>query len=136
MNLYLTRVSWVATGIFGRLQSEDGQELLIKTLEHAYPTATIPARFEPKLPPGVYTCKRGMHQLKNMAEPFETFEVLDVPGHTGILFHCGNVNADSEGCILLGLRADGVMDIEQSRIAFNVFLSYVDGLDFFELTVY
>ena len=32
----------------------------------------------------------------------ETFQVMDVPGRSAVLFHAGNTAADTEGCILLG----------------------------------
>jgi hypothetical protein len=32
----------------------------------------------------------------------ETFEVVDVPGRSHVLFHAGNTAGDTEGCILLG----------------------------------
>jgi hypothetical protein len=35
---------------------------------------------------------------------YETFEVIDVPGRSRILFHPGNTEIDTCGCILLGLR--------------------------------
>lgn len=41
-----------------------------------------------------------------------TLEVLDVPFRSGILFHPGNVEDDTEGCILpgYGSKIDGVTD--------------------------
>lgn len=49
------------------------------------------------IPPGVYICKRHSGpKYKN------TWEITEVPGRTAILFHWGNVEDDSLGCILLG----------------------------------
>lgn len=48
------------------------------------------------IPEGSYLCKR-FHGKKYP----DTFEIL-VPGHTALLFHAGNRETDSEGCILLG----------------------------------
>ncbi len=103
MNLKLTRNDFNQSGIFGRLETEDGK-LVAYTLEHAFgahapDTTTI--EYRPKLPVGTYRCIRGTHRLHDL-KPFETFEVQKVPNATGILFHVGNYNADSEGCILLG----------------------------------
>jgi hypothetical protein len=54
-----------------------------------------------KLIRGVYKCVRGMH--KGSHGMYYTYEVLNVPNHTGILFHPGNDPlVDSDGCILLG----------------------------------
>ena len=44
--------------------------------------------------------------------------LMNVPGFTGILIHCGNTVADTEGCILVGKRS--VNDrLSMSRSAFN-----------------
>lgn len=51
------------------------------------------------IPTGSYRCRRGVFPRMG-----ETFEVTGVPGRTAILFHAGNTEADTEGCILLGQR--------------------------------
>lgn len=44
----------------------------------------------------------------------------------GIRIHCGNTQADTEGCILLG-QSEGVNEIEGSRAAFNAFLPKLEA---------
>lgn len=134
MNLTLTRTFKSASGIFGKITDET-YALVPFTLEHAYP---IDTSFVPKLPIGEYTCVRGMHQLEGMHEPFETFEVTNVPGHTGILFHVGNWNQDSEGCILLGevvVPSGPSLMLSRSKEAFENFMDYLKEIDTFLLTV-
>ena len=46
--------------------------------------------------------------------------ILDVPGYGGVRIHSGNTDADTEGCILLGLTKE-VDFIGESRVAFNSF---------------
>src|SRR5689334_14651524 len=98
MDLTLKRSLFRDDGILGELYTPDGS-FWCDTLEHAY-EASID--FVPKLPPGVFVCRRGLHRLSHAQTPFETFEICDVPGHTNILFHTGNLHQDSEGCVLLG----------------------------------
>jgi hypothetical protein len=124
MRLTLTRHSFLPEGVFGSLELPGGLEL--HTLEHSYGN-------RPKVKAGVYQCVRGPHQLSH-GGPFETFEVKGVAGHTGILFHVGNTQADSSGCILLGMEEKGDA-LVKSRLAFNVFMASVSGLDQFELEV-
>lgn len=134
--MILTRKDFAASGIFGNLKSDDGA-FYCRTLEHAYQDPVQPMgapTYQPKVPSGKYTCVRGTHQLSH-GGPFETFEVTNVPGHTGILLHPGNVNADSEGCILLGLGQEGELEITDSRKAFEAFMLFNAGLDQFELVV-
>lgn len=138
MNLILRRNKFQEDGIFGELL-DDKFNFLCVTLEHAYPQED--GTFEPKLPPGEYTCVRGKnHRLESAKETFETFEVMDVPGHTGILFHIGNYNKNSAGCILLGTGEGWQQDqkkkmIVNSKVAFGKFMNYVEKVDVFTLTV-
>lgn len=129
ITLTLTRELYRSDGIFGSLLKTDGMSIA-ETLEHSFDRKAA-------LPPGVYPCDRGMHQLAH-GEPFETFEVMRVPGHTGILFHCGNHNADSRGCILLGdflVQEETGDSISGSRAAFARFMKEVDGIQQFTLIV-
>lgn len=48
--------------------------------------------------------------------------VLDVPGFEFILIHCGNTQADTSGCLLVGSGAvteQGNMSISSSRVAYR-----------------
>lgn len=134
MNFTLKRTIHSAQGIFGSLSSDDGFTLV--TLEHAFATGDS---FAPAIPDGTYTCQRGMHQLLHMARPFETFQVMNVPGHTDILLHPGDYNRDSEGCILLGKTlvtpGAGTWAIYESRIAFWQFMNLLKGVNQFQLSV-
>jgi len=53
------------------------------------------------IPAGIYTCSR-----VNSPRFGNTFEVCRVPGRTAILFHKGNIDNDSHGCILVGEQFD------------------------------
>lgn len=125
MNLELRRKQYGATGVFGLMGD-------LVTLEHAYPEGL---GFRAKIPVGIYECIRGQHCLHGMSESFETFEVTGVPQHTGILFHWGNWNRDSEGCILLGEAQVGDM-VTYSRRAFLKFMDLQRDSKAFKLTVF
>lgn len=129
MNLKLVRTDFRDDGIFGELWIEQGKKIAT-TLEHSYDR-------EPKVPAGNYICRRGNYALHS--GPIETFEVCDVPGHTGILFHRGNFNRDSEGCICLGEEevdeGDGTMMITCTPKVFNAFMELQEGVDEFQLEV-
>ena len=97
--IFLTRFKKCADGVFSTL-SDDNVPLAV-TLEHAY--LQDDGSYAPKIPEGQYTCLFGQHELHS--GPIETFEITCVPGHSGLLFHPGNVNGDSEGCVLTGETA-------------------------------
>jgi Family of unknown function (DUF5675) len=124
-NMKLQRTRYTADGIFGWLLDSSGNGTA-HTLEHSYD-------LKPKLPAGTYKCVRGKHQLHG-GIPFETFEVTGVAGHSGILFHVGNYNKDSDGCILLGAGTLPGM-ITNSRLAFALFMDSLRGINEFTLEV-
>ncbi len=135
MDLILKRTDFRKDGIYGVLMRDDGSTLAY-TLEHSYRDAF--GNYGPKLPEGSYQCARGTHRLKGAESNFETFEVMDVPGHTDILFHIGNFNDDSEGCILLGEyinKVPMVWSLVYSRFAFTTFMKYESQDDKFTLIV-
>jgi len=85
------------------------------------------------IPPGVYICKRITSPRHG-----KTFEIEDVPGRTHILFHIGNTDSDTEGCLLLGRRPgyiNGKRGILESRLAFYDFMTRLNGVDEFNLTI-
>jgi Family of unknown function (DUF5675) len=126
----LIRNAFHDDGILGVLLDDDGDQLAV-TLEHSF-------NGRPKLPAGTYHCRRGVHQLHSIPTPFETFEVMDVPDHTGILFHAGNWNEDSNGCILLGRvctdSSKGCM-VTTSQLTFLHFMNALADRDTFTLIV-
>ena len=131
MNLHLKRLRDMDTEIYGNLT---GDGLNLYTLEPIF-LCHPDGVYLPKVPQGIYTCKRGMHQLKH-GNPFETFQIMNVPNHNGVLFHVGNTRNDSDGCILLGLE----LDLErkmllESAAAFRQFMNAQFDEDGFQLTV-
>ena len=129
--MILRRDFYQWNGIFGALLTDDKEHIAF-TLEHAFPSEN--GGFAPAVPPGRYLCMRGVHQLVD-APPFETFEVMGVPGHSGILFHRGNFNNDSLGCILLGESIYDGSSLTQSAVAFEEFMGDLEGVNSFGLEV-
>lgn len=138
MDLKLEHVENGMFGVFGKLIEPDGN-IFCFTLEHAYPDIrSVDTFYYTKIPNGSYTCIRGMHRLDGMIKDFETFEVKDVPGHSGILFHVGNYNRDSSGCILVGasiVSAGLEKMISDSRTTFAKFMTLQTGIDEFQLQI-
>ena len=129
--MILLRDTFCEKGIFGTLRSDDDQRLFY-TLERAY--LRPDGEYKPKIPSGAYQCERGVHRLSH-GSAFETFEVQGVYGHWGLLFHAGNRNEDSNGCILIGeTRISNVM-IGRSRVAFLAFMDLLKNARVFSLNV-
>jgi hypothetical protein len=82
--------------------------------------------------PQQYLCKR------RLTRHGETFEVMDVPGRSGILFHSGNFLGDTQGCILLGQYIDqlrGERAVLNSGRTMEKFIKKTKNVDKFLLTV-
>ncbi len=126
----LTRNEFRDDGIFSTLCDKDGN-IVAKTLEHSYNRL-------PKIPNGTWKCVRGLHRLHNMTQDFETFEITGIAGHKDLLFHWGNYNKDSEGCVLLGAATamSGSMEmVTSSKVTFAKFMASLDDVMEFVLTV-
>lgn len=117
-------------GVFSEL-SRDGK-LVAMALEHSYGLTV-------KIPNGTFRCIRGAHRLHGMKEDFITFEIEGVAGHDNLLFHWGNWEKDSEGCVLLGAAmvkdANGAYMVTKSRTTFDAFMASLEGVDEFWITV-
>lgn len=129
----LKTTDYRSDGIFSELWRDETK--FCATAEHAY---IGPYGFVPKLLRGAtYTCRRGEHQLEH-GGPFITFEIMDVPGRSGILFHIGNFpQRDSNGCVLTGgsVIKDATWWVNNSKDVFAGFMQAMVGVDAFELEV-
>ena len=129
MNIVIKRIVKDKTKVqIGILFIEDTP--LILTLEPAL--EGIP---HPCIPVGKYKCKRVNNRVTHGGMPIKTtFEVQDVPGRSGILFHVGNSMKDTLGCILPG-KGIGKFSIFWSLIAFNEFIDATINIDEFDLEI-
>lgn len=86
------------------------------------------------IPNGSYVCRR-----VNSPRFGETFEVADVQGRTHILFHKGNTEDDSRGCILIGEEFGPLGDKEvavlSSNRGFKEFMQRLKGQVEFQLII-
>jgi hypothetical protein len=126
--MHLIRLEKGDHGTFGVLRS--GGDVFCLTLEPP-DRENIPQIS--CIPSGRYVCRRVASPRFGL-----TFEITDVPGRSHILFHRGNVAADTSGCVLLGSRfgvlgrARGVLD---SGTAFAAFMERCAGRDEFILVI-
>lgn len=91
------------------------------------------AKGESCIPPGRYTCKR-----VNSPKFGNTFEVTGVPGRSAILFHRGNLEDDSHGCILIGESFNPVLGrpgITASKEGFAEFLNILQHVNEFTIDI-
>lgn len=110
MQLHLIRDTLTDTVTLGRLEVDGVFECY--TLEDAVRDVIIRGRTA--IPAGEYTV------VVNFSNRFQRQmpQLLDVPGFEGIRIHSGNTDADTEGCILVGVQRNGD-HLEQSRAAYN-----------------
>ena len=127
-HLYLTRIAFNEDGTFGVLVDEDVPFCL--TLERPWLNNKKNVSC---IPDGFYMCRR-----TNSPKFGNTFEVMDVRNRTHILFHKGNLDDDSHGCILLGEEYGFLSNqpaILSSGRAFREFLGRLEGENEFLLTI-
>jgi hypothetical protein len=123
-------VKTIDAGCFGVLCVDDVPIAL--TLWRTFTDAERPG--EPVvIKPGLYRCTRTVYHKKGYA----TFEI-HVEGHSRVLFHIGNLEDDSLGCVLVGEEfayVNGRPGIARSGAGFGEFMNRMTGVDEFDLVV-
>lgn len=103
----------------GMLTIGDGEHDPVYTLENPQRETSKDSR----IPAGIYTCEPySGTKYKNV------YIVKDVLGRSAILFHWGNTEKHTEGCILVGLSSgelSGKPAVLNSKSAFNYFRGLV-----------
>ena len=82
---------------------------------------------------GEYICNR-----VNSPRFGDTFEVMDVPDRSHILFHKGNLDEDSRGCILVAEsygQLGGEVGVLGSKHGYNEFMNLMSQDDEFRLII-
>ena len=85
------------------------------------------------IPSGPYNCKRVKSPKFG-----DTFEILDVEERTHILFHKGNSERNTQGCVLIAEefgKLNGKAAVLASGRGFAEFMSILKEVDEFELTI-
>ena len=125
MNARIVRLEQSSEGALGVLLLDS--KIFCFTLE---PDATETKKLH--IPQGEYLCKR-FHGIKWT----DTFEIV-IEGHTAVLFHSGNTEADSRGCVLLGAtvgKLKGNRAILNSGNTFEGFMNRCFNLMQFQLVI-
>lgn len=68
----------------------------------------------------------------------ETFEIIDVPGRSHVLFHAGNRIKNTKGCVILAQyfgKLQGDRAVLNSGKTFAEFMKIMEGVDVFSLTI-
>jgi hypothetical protein len=84
-------------------------------------------------PDGDYVCQRVLSPKFG-----DTFEITNIPNRTHCLFHKGNIDDDSHGCVILGEQYESVLDsygVVSSGKAFKEFLDRTKDMNSFMLHV-
>ena len=114
------------TGTLGIMKIN--KETFCFTLE---PPDRVNAPFVSNIPEQQYKC------IKYDSTKFgETFKILKVPGRTDVVFHTGNKQNDTAGCILIGdWRYSTKNKLINSQVTFRAFMMMLTGFDEFHLTI-
>ena len=125
---FLKRVSNTDHGVFGVLM--EGAIPFAVTLEPPWRDNKVN---ESCIPPDKYRCERVQSPRFGM-----TFEVIGVEGRTNILFHKGNIEENTLGCILVGEQFEtlnGKPAILKSGKGYGEFIQRLQGEGGFAITI-
>jgi hypothetical protein len=128
MQVKIKRTSHLPTATLGTLTIEGVKTDAIYTLENPKRATDKDSR----IPAGVYKCKP-----YSGARYKDVYIIENVPNRTAILFHFGNTEKDTLGCILLGNRIGKIGSepaVLESKRCFERFRSLI-GKQEFTLTI-
>ncbi len=116
-------------GIFGNLVANDVKIGVFCT--QAFPDGL--GGWKSLFVPGAsYGCERTVFHRGG----YETYEIK-VSGHERVLFHIGNTDLDTAGCVLPGTKFGKLLGLDavmNSGAAFEKFMAWADGAHSFGLT--
>jgi hypothetical protein len=134
----IKRVALTAAAAYGVLIGPEGYPISL-TLERPWANNQKGVSC---IPAGKYSALRCRaspdYNYSNSPKFGDTFQVMNVPGRSNILFHKGNLFSDSHGCILIGEQFEpinGVPGIAASAQGFNEFLRILAKVDRFDLEI-
>lgn len=125
---FLKRLSNTDDGVFGVLM--EGAIPFAVTLEPPWRDNKVN---ESCIPPDKYRCERVLSPRFG-----NTFEVVGVKGRTDILFHKGNIEENTLGCILIGEQFEalnGKPAILKSGKGYNEFMQRLQGEGSFAISI-
>ena len=87
------------------------------------------------IPPGTYECHRVITPLHG-----NCFMVMNVPDRDFILFHKGNIDDDTHGCIIIGEKFEYAIKYDKPGVAasgegYAEFMNKLAGLDKFTVKI-
>jgi len=119
-------------------ESEEGTFSVMTICNQAFCVTLEPPDFLNKvnvsnIPPGQYLCKK-----VNSPQFGITFEIINVPDRSHVLFHSGNRIEDTEGCVILAQhfgKLHGDRAVLNSGATFKEFMDIMKDVDVFSLTI-
>ena len=87
----------------------------------------------PIISEGMYQCRRDFYHKGG----YETFEII-IQGHDRVLFHKGNTETDSIGCVCIAEKFGSLnrkLAVLESKEGFDEFMQLTAGLDSFNMEV-
>jgi hypothetical protein len=127
LDLFVNRRIYTPKSTTGELMHPDRGRLCY-TLEDHYPTPYVKTPGKTAIPEGRYPLvwAKSPRLSKEAGRDVFTPRVLNVPQFEGILWHAGNTDLDTLGCLILGLVL-GVNRVDRSRDACAVIYPLVEA---------
>lgn len=136
MKLTVQRFSFQEKCTIGKLLI-DGRDVKIFTLEGKYREEPGVKVSEWKVPRETAIPKGTYKVIVDFSQHFqrELPLLLNVPDYVGVRIHTGNIDSDTEGCVLIGKTWLGGDYIGQSREAFNEIFPLLKSADTIEIEI-